>query len=88
MAYENPEPVGELSDEVREVRRAVQSLIEELEAVDGYTQRASVCNDPALKEILEHNRDDEKDHAAMLLEWLRLHDREFDKKLWKRLFKT
>ena len=65
------EPVEELSDEVRDMHRAIVSLMEELEAVDWYNQRAAACKDPVLKKILEHNRDEEKEHAAMTLEWLR-----------------
>ena len=64
------EPIGELSDEVRDMHRAIVSLMEELEAVDWYNQRAAACKDPVLKKILEHNRDEEKEHAAMLMEWI------------------
>ena len=65
------EPMEELNDKVRDMHRAIVSLMEELEAVDFYNQRASVCKDPELTSILEHNRDEEKEHAAMLLEWIR-----------------
>jgi hypothetical protein len=60
-----------LPPEAAEVHRALASLQEELEAIDAYHQRAEVCEDAALKEVLRHNRDDEMEHAAMLLEWLR-----------------
>lgn len=54
--------------------RAIVSIMEELEAVDWYDQRAEAASDPDLKQILAHNRDEEKEHAAMVLEWLRRHD--------------
>jgi ferritin-like protein len=54
--------------------RAIISLIEELEAADWYDQRSLATDDEALREILIHNRDEEKEHAAMVLEWLRRHD--------------
>jgi ferritin-like protein len=58
--------------------RAIASLMEELEAVDWYAQRVDATSDPELKEILAHNRDEEKEHAMMVLEWLRRHDAKFD----------
>ena len=60
-----------LPEEVRAVHRAIASLQEELEAVDWYHQRVAVTADAELRAILEHNRDEEIEHAAMLLEWLR-----------------
>ncbi|MFH1814213.1 MAG: encapsulin-associated ferritin-like protein [Pseudomonadota bacterium] len=80
------EPVEELSDEVRDMHRAIVSLMEELEAVDWYNQRASTCKDPVLKKILEHNRDEEKEHAAMVLEWIRRKDERFSHELKDYLF--
>lgn len=80
------EPVEELSEEVRDMHRAIVSLMEELEAVDWYNQRAAACKDPELKAILEHNRDEEKEHAAMTLEWIRRHDAKFHQELGERLF--
>ena len=68
------EPIEELSDETRDMHRAITSLMEELEAVDWYNQRMDACKDPELKEILRHNRDEEKEHAAMVLEWIRRRD--------------
>ena len=68
------------------MHRAIVSLMEELEAVDWYNQRADACKDPALKAILEHNRDEEKEHAAMVLEWLRRSDAAFEGYLRKYLF--
>ena len=82
------EPIGELSDETRDMHRAIVSLIEELEAVDWYNQRADACKDPELKAILAHNRDEEKEHAAMMLEWIRRRDPRFDHELQDALFKN
>ncbi|MDO6441665.1 MULTISPECIES: ferritin-like domain-containing protein [unclassified Marinobacter] len=80
------EPVGELTDETREMHRAVVSLMEEFEAVDWYNQRVDACKDAELKAILEHNRDEEKEHAAMVLEWIRRKDPVMDKHLREFLF--
>ena len=71
------EPVEELSAETRDMHRAIVSLMEELEAVDWYNQRAEVCTNSELKAILQHNRDEEKEHASMLLEWIRRQDAKF-----------
>lgn len=80
------EPVQELSDEARDMHRAITSLREELEAVDFYNQRVDACKNPELKAILAHNRDEEKEHAAMLLEWIRRQDATLDKELRDYLF--
>ena len=80
------EPVEELNDDVRNMHRAIVSLMEELEAVDWYNQRAAACTDPELKAILEHNRDEEKEHAAMVLEWIRRRDRFFSSQMKEFLF--
>ncbi|HEY0720752.1 MAG TPA: encapsulin-associated ferritin-like protein [Gammaproteobacteria bacterium] len=80
------EPAEQLSDETRDMHRAIVSLMEELEAVDWYNQRAEVGCDPALRAILVHNANEEKEHAAMLLEWIRRRDKGFDKQLRDYLF--
>ena len=80
------EPVEELSAETRDMHRAIVSLMEELEAVDWYNQRADVCKDTELKAVLEHNRDEEKEHASMLLEWIRRKDSTFSDQLKDYLF--
>lgn len=80
------EPVDELSAATRDMHRAIVSLMEELEAVDWYNQRADACKDAALKAILEHNRDEEKEHGAMLLEWIRRQDPRFSKQMQDYLF--
>ena len=80
------ESIDELSDETRDMHRAITSLMEELEAVDWYNQRVDACKDPELSAILAHNRDEEKEHAAMVLEWIRRRDPTFDKELRDFLF--
>ena len=80
------EPVEKLSKETMDMHRAIVSLMEELEAVDWYNQRVDACSDPELAAILKHNRDEEKEHAAMVLEWIRRRDPSFDKELKDYLF--
>ncbi len=80
------EPIEELSDETRDMHRAIVSLTEELEAVDWYNQRADACKDKKLKAILAHNRDEQKEHASMLLEWIRRKDPRFSSELKDYLF--
>lgn len=80
------EPIAELTDETRDMHRAITSLMEELEAVDWYNQRVDACKDPELKKILAHNRDEEKEHAAMVLEWIRRRDSKLDEELKDYLF--
>ena len=80
------EPIDELSEKTRDMQRAIVSLMEELEAVDWYNQRVDACKDPELKAILAHNRDEEKEHAAMVLEWIRRQDSRFDQELKDYLF--
>lgn len=82
------EPVELLTAETKDMHRAITSLMEELEAVDWYNQRVDACHDAELKTILAHNRDEEKEHAAMVLEWIRRHDPRFDKELRETLFKS
>lgn len=80
------EEISDLRDETRDMHRAITSLIEELEAVDWYNQRVDACKDANLKQILAHNRDEEKEHAAMLLEWIRREDSVFEHELKSFLF--
>ena len=80
------EPVEELSAVTRDMHRAIVSLMEELEAIDWYNQRADACKDPELKAVLAHNRDEEKEHAAMVLEWIRRQDSVLSKQLKAFLF--
>jgi hypothetical protein len=80
------EPVDQLSEETRDMHRAIVSLMEELEAIDWYNQRADACKDPELKAILAHNRDEEKEHASMVLEWIRRRDPRFSTELKDYLF--
>lgn len=87
MAHEGyHEPINELSTATRDMHQAIVSLMEEFEAVDWYNQRVDTCKDPALKAILAHNRDEEKEHAAMILEWIRRQDPTLDKELKDYLF--
>lgn len=87
MAHEGfHEEANSLTEETRDMHRAIISLIEELEAVDWYNQRVDACKSDELRAILVHNRDEEKEHAAMLLEWLRRRDTAFDKELKDYLF--
>lgn len=84
MSYQ--ESASDLSDEVKDMHRAIESLKEELEAVDWYNQRVDVCKDDDLQAILAHNRDEEKEHASMILEWIRRKDPTFNKELKDYLF--
>jgi uncharacterized protein len=87
MAHEGlHEELSDLSDETRDMHRAIVSLMEELEAVDWYNQRVDGAKDAELRAILAHNRDEEKEHAAMLLEWIRRRDSRFEKELKDYLF--
>jgi ferritin-like protein len=80
------EPEDRLSAATIERHRAVVSLVEELQAIDWYDQRVDATRDPALAGILRHNRDEEKEHAAMTLEWLRRADPVLDRFLRQYLF--
>ena len=87
MGHENLHEQPEvLSRRTKNMHRALISLIEELEAVDWYNQRVDACEDEELRAVLAHNREEEKEHAAMLLEWLRRQDNAFDKELRDYLF--
>lgn len=80
------EPVELLTPETMETRRGVVSFIEEFEAFDWYEQRIDATQDPQLRAILEHNRDEEKEHAMMTLEWLRRRDPALDTQMRTYLF--
>ncbi len=80
------EPEDRLSTEAIDRHRAIVSIQEELEAVDWYDQRVEATDDPDLAAVLAHNRDEEKEHAAMTLEWLRRHDPVLDRHLRTYLF--
>jgi len=81
--HESAEALG---TEVVDTHRAIVSLMEELEAVDWYNQRAKATGNAELRAVLEHNRDEEKEHAAMALEWLRRTDPKFAQHLKTFLF--
>lgn len=80
------EEIEDLTIETRDMHRAITSLMEELEAIDWYNQRIDACKDVNLKNILIHNRDEEKEHAAMVLEWIRRKDPTLDNELRDYLF--
>jgi uncharacterized protein len=80
------EPEDRLSAETIDRHRAIASIQEELEAVDWYDQRVNATDDPDLAAVLAHNRDEEKEHAAMTLEWLRRKDAVLDSHLRTYLF--
>jgi hypothetical protein len=63
-----------LGEDTKDLERARQSLIEELQAIDWYQERIDLTKSPSLKKVLEHNRNEEKEHAAMLMEWIRNND--------------
>jgi hypothetical protein len=86
MASMYHEPVEELQQQTRDITRAIQSMKEELDAIDWYNQRATSTQDQSLKNLLIHNRDEEIEHAAMLMEWLRRLMPEFDQELRTYLF--
>ncbi len=80
------EPIHLLRAETIEMHRAIITLMAELHAVDSYNQRIDACTDEELKYVLIHNRDEEKEHAAMALEWIRRNCSVFDEQLRKYLF--
>jgi len=80
------EAEDKLSDDVKDNHRALTSMQEELEAVDWYDQRVAAATNPELKEILAHNRDEEKEHFVMLLEWYQRRDAKMSSELKDRLF--
>jgi ferritin-like protein len=82
------EPLELLSEPTKNLHRAIVSLIEELEAVDWYNQRAEACSDASLKAVLTHHRNEEIEHAMMNLEWIRRNEGTFDGHMRTYLFKT
>lgn len=76
----------QLSEATLDMKRAIDSLREELEAIDRYNQRIDATFDAALRDVLVHNMDEEKEHAAMLLEWIRRNDEVFAEQLRVYLF--
>lgn len=80
------EPIDLIAAETKELHRGIVSLIEELEAIDWYQQRADACTDPELRAVLLHHRTEEVEHAMMNLEWLRRRSAVFDEKARTYLF--
>lgn len=72
------EPVELLSEQTKNMHRALVTVMEELEAIDWYQQRAEACSDEDLREILLHNKNEEVEHAMMSLEWIRRNSPKFD----------
>ncbi|MFP4077550.1 MAG: encapsulin-associated ferritin-like protein [Candidatus Izemoplasmataceae bacterium] len=81
------EPIELLDEKTQDLTRIIKSIMEEFEAVDWYNQRMSATKDQELRDILKHNRDEELEHAAMGIEWLRRQLPEFDAELRENLFK-
>ncbi|MGL4946673.1 MAG: hypothetical protein ACRC0R_01895 [Cetobacterium sp.] len=79
--------LGGISKKATDLDFAIQSLKEELQAVDDYNQRAEMTEDPELKEILIHNRNEEMEHAVMMIEWMRRNDFEFGNELEDYIFR-
>ena len=82
------EPLDKLKPETVNIHRAIVSLMEELEAIDWYRQRADACSDAQLRAVLEHNMNEEIEHASMALEWIRRNVPKFDEALRTYLFTT
>jgi ferritin-like protein len=86
MAENHHEPYPQLSESAHDMHRALQSVKEELDAIDWYNQRIDVTPDAELKGLLIHNRDEEKEHAVMILEWIRRRDAALDQVMRTYLF--
>ena len=80
------EPIELLSEPTKNMHRALVSLREELEAVDWYQQRAEACSDPELAAVLTHNKNEEIEHATMIMEWIRRHNNHFSQMMRTYLF--
>jgi ferritin-like protein len=80
-SFELHEDPGTLKPETIDQHRAIVSIMEELEAIDWYGQRVAAATDDELRSVLAHNRDEEIEHAAMVIEWLRRHNATFDAQL-------
>jgi len=80
MSYNLTSDAGKMDEKAKNLARARQSLIEELDAINVYEERFQASGDKELKHILAHNRDEEKEHAAMLVEYVRKNDAVFNKK--------
>lgn len=87
MSIDYHEPPDELSKRTRDIHRALSILCEELEAIDWYQHRLDVSDDSSLRELMLHNRNEEMEHAAMTLEWLRRTMPEFDQQLRRYLYR-
>jgi len=79
MTYNLGSDAEKQDEKAKNLARARQSLIEELDAINVYEERIQASKDKEFKKVLAHNRDEEKEHAAMLIKWLRKNDPTFDK---------
>jgi ferritin-like protein len=86
MSSEFHEPPEELSESTRTYRQALNSVMEEMEAIDWYQQRIDATKDEQLRKIIAHNRDEEMEHACMALEWLRRNMDGWDEQMRTYLF--
>jgi hypothetical protein len=77
-----------VDEKTKDLNRARQSLVEEIQAMMWYDERVSATKDKTLAAVLAHNRDDEKEHATLLLEWIRRHDEAMAKELKEILFSS
>lgn len=80
------ERVEDFSVATRDRHREIVSLLEELEAVDGYNRCADAGKAPEHQASLEHNRDEANEHASMVLEWIRRSNPSLSKQLRENLF--
>jgi len=79
MTYNLGSDAEKQDEKAKNLARARQSLVEELEAINWYEERFQASDDKELKRILAHNRDEEKEHAVMLTDWLKKNDPTFNK---------
>jgi ferritin-like protein len=87
MSSENlHEKAESLSKETLDFHRAYMSVKEEIEAIDWYNQRIDAADEDSLKKILAHNRNEEMEHACMMLEWIRRHSSEWQERMDTYLF--
>lgn len=86
MASQYHEPPEELPHSVRDLTRILVSLKEEVEAIDWYNQRIELASSSEVRAILRHNQEEEMEHAAMALEYLRRNMTGWDRALRTYLF--
>jgi hypothetical protein len=82
------EALAKLDAPTLDMHRALASLVESLQNLDGCNQRYDACTDPELKLLLAHHRDQGKKQIAMLLEWVRRRDLRMNHEMRQVMFKT